>query len=233
MWGRTKFRMKSSTVCTLRLIASSGDQTTKNSMGGASRTHNRDNKGVVVPVLALLSTTPWGSGCTHPRILDLDTMWRCRWDTDKNVTQVRESKNQLGDQGVDRIILKWILMMQNVRICTEFIWLKMGPSSRFSCTRQLIWPLLTACNYLPPQNAIVHKADWGSNTAISLWPLILDLQAIVAWKFSGHTLTTAVKCQRQWGVGGETTKAYGSAVTPQKPEHLPSVFSSLLISFVR
>jgi hypothetical protein len=29
-------------------------------------------------------------------------------------------------------------------------------------------PLLTACNYLPPQNAIVNKADSGSNTAITL-----------------------------------------------------------------
>jgi hypothetical protein len=41
-------------------------------------------------------------------------------------------------------------------------------------------PLLTACNYLPPENATVNKADCGSNTAITLWPLTLDLEAIVA-----------------------------------------------------
>jgi hypothetical protein len=34
----------------------------------------RDEKGKVMPAITLLSTTPWGSGCTDPRILDLDTM---------------------------------------------------------------------------------------------------------------------------------------------------------------
>jgi hypothetical protein len=117
MWSRTKFRMRSFTVCTLHLIAYSGDQTTKNAIGGASRTHRRDDKGKVVLVLTLLSTTPRGSGFTDPRNLDLDTT--CRWASGHLYAPADEISIKMlvkyvngRATGVDgMIILKWILMM--------------------------------------------------------------------------------------------------------------------------
>jgi hypothetical protein len=40
----------------------------------------------------------------------------------------------LGELGIDgRIILKWILKKENVKVWTDFMWLRIGASGRIFC----------------------------------------------------------------------------------------------------